>query len=696
MWLSSASVPHSLMQGSLMQSLTGFVQRVINATRKKILDKALKLYNLSIMSATHPALPVAEHHEGQQPNDCCINDSEKSGKESNQSDLEEYRSLSLGYANRSAVLLELEQYDKCVYDIDAALRYGYPKLLHSKLAERKAKCLIAQKRKSEAKEVLENALKDLAELSLDESKSKNSREALQFLVNQCESNENDTHSEAKTSQKDLQIDLSRASKEKLLFSCQTPTAPKLVDPSPTIPALSASVRMAYTPSQGRYLVAERDIHPGDVLVAETGYCSILHLDSSLRTHCSNCLSRCLTPVPCPSCTRVVFCSSFCCIQGLSYFHRQECNILPTLAALDMGKNSVLAYRILTHTTHKKLKALMPELLEESKHKAPESLGFNTQGIYSSSDYKTIYHLVHNKEQRSVSDLFKRCAMALTLTKLMIASKNHFVAEDGKPVMPTQEDILLTGCTLFIHMMNLPCNAHSVTELEVNVSRFQESTTQEIGSGAFGVLSLTNHSCNPAAARSSYGNVVVLRAIRFIPQGGEVTDSYGEHYGISPCEARRVELLQQYCFTCTCEACVNSWPTYPSLSQSLTLRCLKCSVPLSLSNGVCKRCNTKYSNKECNSNGNTLMYDYKEIEEQTKIAANECQKAYDSIIEGLNSEENMTTLIHFIELVDKYVQHPCKLYFEAQETLKHCFDRQGNCVYRKEESDGTDIFKKKRK
>lgn len=166
--------------------------------------------------------------------------------------------------------------------------------------------------------------------------------------------------------------------------------------------------------------------------------------------------------------QVVFCSSFCCIQGLSYFHRQECNILPTLAALDMGKNSVLAYRILTHTTHKKLKALMPELLEESKHKAPESLGFNTQGIYSSSDYKTIYHLVHNKEQRSVSDLFKRCAMALTLTKLMIASKNHFVAEDGKPVMPTQEDILLTGCTLFIHMMNLPCNAHSVTELEVMV------------------------------------------------------------------------------------------------------------------------------------------------------------------------------------------------------------------------------------
>lgn len=231
--------------------------------QKKMLDKALKLYNLSIMSATHPALPVAEYHEGQ-PNDCCVNNNEKFGKESNQSDLEEYRSLSLGFANRSAVLLELEQYDKCVCDIDAALRYGYPKLLHSKLAERKAKCFIAQKRASEAKDVLESALRDLAELSLDESKSKNSREALLLLVKQCESNESYTHSGAETFQNDLQVDLSAASKEKLLFSYQTPKAPKLVDQKPTIPALSSSVRLAYTPSQGRYLVAERDIHPGKI------------------------------------------------------------------------------------------------------------------------------------------------------------------------------------------------------------------------------------------------------------------------------------------------------------------------------------------------------------------------------------------------------------------------------------------------
>lgn len=58
---------------------------------------------------------------------------------------------------------------------------------------------------------------------------------------------------------------------------------------------------------------------GDVLVAEIGYCSILHLDSSLRTHCSNCLSRCLTPVPCPSCTKVSF--TFCCFKSFKIIYQ---------------------------------------------------------------------------------------------------------------------------------------------------------------------------------------------------------------------------------------------------------------------------------------------------------------------------------------------------------------------------------------
>lgn len=57
----------------------------------------------------------------------------------------EYRELALGYANRSAVLLELEQYEECIRDIDLALKFGYPKSSQEKLRNRKKKCEAALK-----------------------------------------------------------------------------------------------------------------------------------------------------------------------------------------------------------------------------------------------------------------------------------------------------------------------------------------------------------------------------------------------------------------------------------------------------------------------------------------------------------------------------------------------------------------------
>ncbi|KAG7171094.1 SET and MYND domain-containing protein 4-like 5 [Homarus americanus] len=470
--------------------------------QRKFLDKALKLYNLSIMSAPHPRV-----------SDDIKTDNLTEIFDSTNEDA--FRSLALGYANRSAVLFELEQYGRCVSDIDKALRYGYPKLLHSKLAERKAKCLIAQRKENEAKELLESSLQALDAMSLDESQTKSSRDALCQLLQHCRTDEGSVGSSVKPDNTDTPLSLSSATKEKLLFAYETPKPPELSHPSSTIPSLSSAVRLAFSPSQGRYLVAERDIKPGEVLVVEEGYSRVLQLDSSLRTHCSGCLARCLHPLPCPSCSKVIFCSSECQVRGLTSYHSRECGVLPALTALDMGKNSVLAYRILIQTSFTRLKDEVPVYLGEAAERTPERLGFNDRGIYDSTDYRTIYHLVTNKESRSVSDLFKRCAMALTLTKLLQESRRFFVDAAGEPFIPSHEDLVVAGSTLLVHMMNLPCNAHSITELQVDVSNFQKSASQEIGCGSFGVLSLTNHSCNPAAARSSYGSVVVLRAIRLI-------------------------------------------------------------------------------------------------------------------------------------------------------------------------------------
>ncbi|KAK3884822.1 hypothetical protein Pcinc_010928 [Petrolisthes cinctipes] len=515
--------------------------------KKKLLEKALRFYNESILYAAHPVL-LFGRGKSEEKADSQVTSASGSAVyfEAGNSEIV-YQPLALGFANRSAVLFELNEYDKCVQDIEIAISCGYPKILHCKLLERKAKCFIAQRRKAEALQFIETALETLLSLPLDETKRKSSQEALQQLYKQCQTQSLEDSSNTPTCKSDFPSSCVRG----LLQKYKTPRPPLLPDPSAIIPSLSSTVQLAFSPTQGRFLVAEKDILPGEVLIVEEGYSRVLHLDSHLKTHCSGCLARCLVPLPCPCCPMVIFCSKECQERALALYHGQECNTLAALAALDINKNSVLAFRILMQTTYSQLKEVVPILQEEVLNIPAEKLGFNSNGIYDSSEYRTIFHLVTNKESRSGSDLFKRCAMAFVLLKILEKSHKFFVNADGTVFTPAQEDILLSGITLFTHMMNLPCNAHSITEMMVVENNYQQSSFQGIGCGVFGVLSLTNHSCNPAASLVSYGSVMVLKAIRHIPAGTEITDSYGEHYAMNPAKSRQAALLRQYYFTCKC-------------------------------------------------------------------------------------------------------------------------------------------------
>lgn len=78
---------------------------------------------------------------------------------------------------------------------------------------------------------------------------------------------------------------------------------------------------------------------------------------------------------------------------------------------------------------------------------------------------------------------------------------------------------------------------------------------------------------------------------------------------------------------------------------------------------------------------TFSYNWKDVDKQIKQAVANYDGAYKNIVKGINSEENRSIICELIELIDRYIQQPCKLYFEAQEALKHCFDRQGSCDFR---------------
>ena len=49
---------------------------------------------------------------------------------------------------------------------------------------------------------------------------------------------------------------------------------------------------------------------------------------------------------------------------------------------------------------------------------PIQVGFNEEGVYDASDYRTIYTLVGNTKQRGVGDLFKRGLMAAFMLRIL--------------------------------------------------------------------------------------------------------------------------------------------------------------------------------------------------------------------------------------------------------------------------------------
>lgn len=202
-----------------------------------------------------------------------------------------------------------------------------------------------------------------------------------------------------------------------------------------------------------------------------------------------------------------------------------------------------------------------------------SRGFNEEGVYDSKDYRTVYYLVTNKELRNPADIFKRSVMAAILLKLL--EQGDYFTESSAPenadvasptsannvsvITPlTKEDKYEVGAVLLRHLMNLPCNAHTILLYNYKANDILASRSDEVGSNAFGVLSLFNHSCDPNCTRSSYGTTGVLKSLKFIPKGTELLDCYLSHFALHTRKERQTDMKQQYCFDCNCPACVGDW------------------------------------------------------------------------------------------------------------------------------------------
>jgi tetratricopeptide (TPR) repeat protein len=93
-----------------------------------------------------------------------------------------YESLSYCYANRSAALRKLSQYEECLLDVARAAKFGYPREIIFKLWERKGKCYIGLKRYEQAAKCLRQAIQCLKESYLTDNQKALKSHELQALL----------------------------------------------------------------------------------------------------------------------------------------------------------------------------------------------------------------------------------------------------------------------------------------------------------------------------------------------------------------------------------------------------------------------------------------------------------------------------------------------------------------------------------
>ena len=103
-----------------------------------------------------------------------------------------------------------------------------------------------------------------------------------------------------------------------------------------------------------------------------------------------------------------------------------------------------------------------------------------------------------------------------------------------------------------------CNAYAISDLVSTGGNKYEN--RGIGSAVYPTVSLTNHSCAQNTMRYHEGNACVLRAVRTIEEGEEITDNYGFFYQMHSLSDRRLLMERQYFFRCECRACVADWTT----------------------------------------------------------------------------------------------------------------------------------------
>ena len=315
---------------------------------------------------------------------------------------------------------------------------------------------------------------------------------------------------------------------------------ELKSPNPALLNFSCGVRLGTNKKDGRFVLADKLIQPGELIADEMSFVALLDRKYG-GTHCDFCLTYSDYILPCYGCASVVFCSAEC--RDKATFHTSECLLLDQIFKAETGVWH-LALRIV---------AAQPITYWSTQPY------LNNPEFLSSNNISTVYNLVTHKGAGEIDApvLMKESLTALFF--LRVLKSTGYLNPDISTSQTLSRLDKKIGI-LILHFMRVTFfNSHEVTELA-------NGSVYKIGCCLNPSLALVNHSCDPNYARIVIGRRSLAFATRPIQKDEEICDVYSPTF-LMVDRLTRHETTERYNFVCGCTACTENWPMEHKMSSN---------------------------------------------------------------------------------------------------------------------------------
>lgn len=284
--------------------------------------------------------------------------------------------------------------------------------------------------------------------------------------------------------------------------------PKLSRPSnPRIPWIVDCLEMRSNEDEGRHIITNEDLRPGDIVAIEDPFVCGLYENTNYRrcTYCTK--ENMLNLRPCGGCTNTMFCPD-CFAEPPEDFHRYECPITDFLATFEKTR-FVLRLVLKAIQSFDSINDLAAYMDESPVHTV---FSFDEAELNAKQKYFAVHSLTTNESKLSDMDVLFRTIYSLILQKSLDRTPLNELLEGNEWAARVMARII-DHCFMIV-----PQNGNILTS-------YDGPETEDIGGAIYPFASLLNHSCSPNVFRITSGNKIMFVVLRTIRSGEQLVDCY---------------------------------------------------------------------------------------------------------------------------------------------------------------------------